>query len=155
TVKVLEGHTDLVTCCAYSQDGKLLFSASRVKTIRIWDLTLEQRLDFSNRHWDVVMFCIYAPNGKQLASACKDGTIRLWDAATGKTVKVLGAGRRFDPSTGHEGEVNFCMYSPDGKTLASASQDNTVHRSDIETGKALQSSEGHMEAVTSCAYSPN
>ena len=43
--------------------------------------------------------------------------MRLWEAATGKEVGVL---------TGHKATVKTCVFSPDGRTLATASDDRTV-----------------------------
>jgi WD40 repeat protein len=52
-----------------------------------------------------------------LASTSQDKSIRLWEAATGKVLHEL---------KGHDGGVTAVAFSPDGKTLASASQDTTV-----------------------------
>ena len=45
-----------------------------------------------------------------------DETVRIWDAMSGECVHEL---------KGHS-EVNSVCYSPDGKTLASGSDDDTV-----------------------------
>ena len=46
-------------------------------------------------------------------------------------------------------------YSPDGKTLASASSDKTVIIWSPETSRELQIFKGHQSAVTCVAFSPD
>eukprot|EP00798_Chlamydomonas_sp_ICE-L_P004685 gene4686-14887_t len=56
-------------------------------------------------------------NGKVIASACADNTIRLWDCATGEVKVVL---------EGHTSSVNTVVFSRDGRTLISGSNDKTI-----------------------------
>ncbi|AFY46334.1 WD40 repeat-containing protein [Nostoc sp. PCC 7524] len=65
--------------------------------------------------------------------------------------------RSFEVNTlkGHSGEVISVAYSPDGKYLASVSDDNTIKIWESSTGKAVQTLQGHSSAVYSVAYSPD
>ncbi|MDJ0617332.1 MAG: TIR domain-containing protein, partial [Calothrix sp. MO_192.B10] len=55
----------------------------------------------------------------------------------------------------HGSAVNSVAFSPDDKTIASASNDNTIKLWNIEDGKELKSLKGHTSAVNSVAFSPD
>ncbi len=46
-------------------------------------------------------------------------------------------------------------YSPDGKTLASGSRNNTIKLWDVETRQNIAALEGHTSRVYSVSYSPD
>ena len=74
------------------------------------------------------------------------GQVRLWDAATRKETAVL---------KGHADEVLAVAFSPDGKTLATGSKDQTVKLWDVATGKETATLRGHESTVAAVAFSPD
>ena len=56
---------------------------------------------------------------------------------------------------GHTSAVNAVAFSPDGKTLATASFDKTVKLWDVATGAERKTLEGHTDRVYSVAFSPD
>ncbi|MFP4575509.1 MAG: WD40 repeat domain-containing protein, partial [Coleofasciculus sp.] len=70
--------------------------------------------------------------------------IKLWDVQTGKEITTF---------LGHGASVNSVSFSPDGKTLASGSGDNTIKLWDVQTGKEITTLQD--TSVNSVSFSPD
>ena len=84
----------------------------------------------------------YSPDGTRLAVASSIG-VWLYDTETHQELALL---------TGHTAGVTGVSFSPDGSTLASGSEDNTIRLWDTNTGKHRATLAGHWSAVTSVAF---
>ena len=56
---------------------------------------------------------------------------------------------------GHTKIVYGVAFSPDGRSLASASADNTMKLWDVATGNEVRTLRGHTNAVIAVAFSPD
>lgn len=84
----------------------------------------------------------FSPNGKLLALG--DGNrVRVLDATGSRLVWCF---------VGHAGQVNQLAFHPDGKWLASTSEDKTIRLWNVETGAAGKVIRGHREAVECVAW---
>jgi WD40 repeat protein len=139
----LTGHTSDVMMVVVAGDGKRVLTASRDKTIRLWDAGTGKELRLFKGHTDRIVGVALSPDGKRILSGCDDRTLRLWDATTGK---------QLDKLTGHAGAVYSVAFGPKGSAL-SGGADQTMHHWDLKTGRNLGVFTGHGGLVRTVAYS--
>ncbi|MBD1867134.1 WD40 repeat domain-containing protein [Cyanobacteria bacterium FACHB-471] len=121
---------DKIQTVAFSLDGQSLVSVLHdSNALQLWNIDGQPIRQLSQSRTDTdngrrIPFAFH-PSGIRLASGLTqiiatvdpDNTIKLWNTRTGARVVTL---------TGHVGGIRSLTFSPDGRTLASWSEDGTV-----------------------------
>ncbi|KAB5588940.1 hypothetical protein CTheo_7618 [Ceratobasidium theobromae] len=141
----LEGHTNAISSVAFSPDGARVISGSGDETIRVWDAGVEKPILYQPKGHTDGITSIALVRGDYIASASVT-SIYVWDSQNATCFS--------GPFEGHTGFMRSLAFSPDGKRLASGSEDRTVRVWDVNTGTPLASPfKAHVDAVVSVAFS--
>jgi WD40 repeat protein len=150
-VRELKGMKAAAVAVCYSPDGKYMATGTNRGTVHVWDAATGAMKHTMRLGSDRVYEVCFRPDSKQLA-ACSDygekSQLGVWDVATGK--QVFPFKRHGSTKT-----IRSIAYSPDGKLLASASDDQTIVLWDTATGKEAQTLKGHTRAALAVAFGSN
>ncbi|NEP09679.1 MAG: TIR domain-containing protein [Symploca sp. SIO2C1] len=132
-----------ITSVSISPNGQYLATASGDGTTHLWSLQAGEFAHLHEREGHQVFNVSFAAPQGYLATASEDSTV-LWDLQGKELVKF--------PFTINE--VVDVSFSPDGKYLATALIDGTVHLWTIQ-GEEVAVLAGHDEVVLRVQFSPN
>ncbi len=133
-------HSGAVNTVAFSPDSRLVASGSDDKRIHIINADNGYVLRYIQGHQMGVTSVAFSPDGKFLlsASGClhskmakdpPDYTLRLWDIASGECLRIF---------EGHRTFINKALFTPDGNTILSASDDRTLRVWDVKSGDCVK-----------------
>jgi RNA polymerase sigma factor (sigma-70 family) len=155
-------HGDAVSFAAYTPDGQALVTASRDRTVRLWDLATGKELRrfhwgevqpdskpqppedglpqrYEQHFWDVTARSCQAAlssDGK-IVAASRGGVVCLWETATGKKLRDLQTGQK---------RLVQLAFAADGKSLLTLGPGQATAVWEVATGTCVRRGRGQPAA---------
>jgi WD40 repeat protein/tetratricopeptide (TPR) repeat protein len=159
---------------SFSPDGETIASGGEDKTVKIWSIAALKHPATQNStqardgellatlrgHSKWVFGVTFSNDGQTLASGSADGSVKLWslagvgDKRPTDASNIKPESRLLRTFEGHADRVTQVGFSPEGKTLASASFDKTVRLWRLDD-VPLKTLDGHQNRVQSVTFSPD
>ncbi|KEG06785.1 antigenic WD protein [Trypanosoma grayi] len=142
--RTFTAHTSAVYCCSFSPKGDRFCTASRDRSVRLWNTATGSCSVMKGGHNGFVLSCDFSPRGNRIVSSSDDRTIKIWNTTTCSKVSTL---------KGHDDKVYCVQYNTTGDYIVSGSCDHTVRVWNADTGSKMVTLRSHTLAVFSCGFS--
>ncbi|QYT02124.1 hypothetical protein H0G86_009131 [Trichoderma simmonsii] len=133
--KLLDGHQAPITDIKLSRNESRIVSASRDKTIRIWDVSSGACIMTYSGHDQPVAFVSYLSDEKYILSTEFNGISKIWDTS----LEALTT-----PYESHDGAILEVIYSPNKRNIITTSGDRTLRLWDASTEQCVAIGEHHQ-----------
>lgn len=133
---------------AFSYDNRQIVSASRDRTVKLWNTLGECKFTFSDGAHTEWVSCVRfppTPSVPVFVSAGWDKLVKVWGSQTLRLKADL---------VGHTGYLNTVTVSPDGSLCASGGKDGTAMLWDLSEGKRLYTLDAG-DIIHALVFSPN
>lgn len=143
---VLDGHShNTVGAVDVSPDGQLAATGSEDNTVMLWSSGTGRHLATLYDHRAAVWSVDFDSTGKWLVSASADGQAIIWDVERMRSVYSLP----------HESPVLRAVFSPDGRYVATGTDQGVLQLWNAQTGELERALVGHIGEVWYLAFTPD
>lgn len=139
----LEGHSGGITAVAIAPDGRTIISASRDKTLKIWDWWAQEEV-FTIQIRSVVYTITVSPSGETFTVRDNNQTFTAWSLRNGQQIQPEDLQLR----------VNSSVTVSTDRVMISGSQ-KVIKVWNLNTGRETCCLKGHTSLVTAVAICPD
>jgi RNA polymerase sigma factor (sigma-70 family) len=144
----LKGHDQGVRVVAFSPNSQLLASGGPDPILRLWQVPAGKevhRIDLGGT-WGCWALAFSSDGKTLLSGGIWDSAVHFWDVSTGKERRRSEA-----PSS----LLDSLAFSPDGKTVITATRNKPIYRWDAATGKERGQFSAKQHGFDAVAFSPD
>lgn len=125
---VQQGHNAAVKAAVTSNNKKFVATASRDKSVKIWDAATGMEIYTLFGHTHTVNDVQFSPNDMYLATSSADNTVALWSLSEGKMIWQSRDHRKYSTAV---------SFSADGKWMAYGGYYDSLYVISVPTGKEI------------------
>ncbi|KAL0441505.1 UNVERIFIED_CONTAM: protein JINGUBANG [Sesamum radiatum] len=135
-------HKDCISCLAYNNREKLLFTGSWDQTVKVWKIPEKRCIDSFDAHEGCVSAIVINQDDGCVFTSSSDGTIKIWRRVSRESSHILMMILKFQPSP-----VNALALSqsPSASFLYSGSSDGLINFWEKETGSGRYNHGGFLQ----------
>ncbi|PHS02180.1 MAG: hypothetical protein COA78_21765 [Blastopirellula sp.] len=141
----ITGHEHSIDQILYSSDGRLLATGSWDGTAKLWDVESGKQNAVIDLHMPHCYDIAFSPDDTLLACSSENDAM-IFDVASQRLLHLL---------QGHQSSARCVAFSPDGKQLATGSNDRTIRIWDTETGEVKHVITAHRDGIFALTFSPD
>ena len=149
-ITLLEGHRGGVNDVTFSNDGRMLYSASSDGTVRSWSIAKRSQIHIESDHgFGINLVRQFEPEDGQpgwIAYGATDGVVRVVDKSDGAEIAALTGDRR---------PILALAVSPDGRTLAYGDGEGYISVVDTEDWSLTRDFRAGWRPAVSTASPPS
>ncbi len=142
-VVIQRGHAEAIDAVSIGPEGRLVATASRDRTVKIWDAWQGREVRTLASFAEAPGAIALDRDGRMAAIGERGGRVGLWSLEDGVEVRALAR---------HQGAASALAFAPGGDRVASGGESGEVLVTEVRTGRTALIFEGHTRAVVALAF---